>query len=82
MNSLWAVRYTSFYDVLRACQSDVIRNKSKLKQAFVEVLEEELRRSIRNGHISDNWLIPALEEALGGGRADIRVSNLVIELGR
>ncbi|MEM4030292.1 MAG: hypothetical protein QXO02_10365 [Thermofilaceae archaeon] len=75
-----ATRYVSFEQVWRSCRSGVFRNESELRQAFVEALKEELRRASCHRYIAENWLIPALEDALRSGRADIRVSNLVVEV--
>lgn len=71
--------YTCFWDVYRDARAGVFSNEAELKQAFVEALKNELGSRCAR-YIVEAWLKPALEEAVREGRADIVVSNIVIEV--
>ncbi|MEM3740531.1 MAG: hypothetical protein QXP84_07005 [Candidatus Korarchaeum sp.] len=76
-----SVGYTAFGKVERATKEGVFRNEEELKNALVEALKGELLRSECSKYIVNAWLRPSLDEALkSGGRPDIRLSNLIIEV--
>jgi len=72
--------YLSFAQVYRDTSLNIFPNEATLKQAFVEALKEELKRSPCNSYVVEHMLLPVLDETLKGKRPDIRVSNLVIEI--
>jgi len=78
--------YKSFDEVYDDVKNGIFNNEFMFRQAFVEALKNELasvcNRDKSRQYMVEHWLKPALEEKLGSGRADIQISNVIIELKR